>query len=215
MRISYAYLVAAGLTAISAAVALWAWISLPPGAGVPIHVYTLGGFRQTGSSRALVWLLPFVSTIVTLAFAAGAQRRGVERAAKPYESTLIAVTGVLLVTEYALAGRAFDPTFDVMRPVALATGALLLVVGNFLGKARQNAVFGIRTPWTLADAGVWDRTHRFTGRAMFAGGLVLIAASFILKEGVPLGLAIGACAAVPALAGVAYSASVHRDAQRG
>ena len=210
MRVSYAYLVAAGLTAISAAVALWAWLALPLGAGVPVHVLGLDGVRHTESSRTLVWLLPAVSTVVSLAFMAGARRRGVERATKPYETTLIAITGLLLVTEYAMVGRAFDPAFEVIRPVATATGALLLMVGNFLGKARQNAVFGIRTPWTLADASIWDRTHRFTGRAMFAGGLVLIAASFILRDGPALGAAIAACAAIPPLAGVAYSASLRR-----
>jgi hypothetical protein len=211
MRISYAYLVAAGLTAISAALALWAWTALPPGAGVPFHVYALDGLRRTETSRALVWLLPAVSTIVTLAFLAGSRRPGVERAAKPYETTLIAVVGVLLVTEYALTGRAFDPAFNVLRPVSAATGLLLVVVGNLLGKARQNAVFGLRTPWTLGDASVWDKTHRFTGRAMFAGGGVLVVLSFILGDGPALGAAIAACAAIPPLAGIAYSASLYRS----
>ena len=51
-----------------------------------------------------------------------------------------------------------------------ATGVMLIVVGNILGKLRANYVIGIRTRWTLADPTVWDKTHRFTGRLMFAGG---------------------------------------------
>lgn len=205
MRVSYAFLAAFALTAVTAAVAVWAWMSLPAGAGVPINAMGLDGVRHTGSSRAVLWVMPFVSLMVTLAFVAGASRRGVERAALPYETTLIAVTGLLLVVEYALAGRAFDPGFNVMRPVAGATGVLLIAVGNYLGKARQNAVFGLRTPWTLADPGVWDKAHRFTGRAMVAGGVVLTALSVALTDGNALGLSIGLCTALPILSGLVWS----------
>lgn len=211
MRVSYAYLAAAGLTAITAAVAFWAWAALPPGAGVPIDALGLDGVRRHGVSRELLWLMPFVSLIVTLAFLAGSRMRGAERAEQPYEATLIAVTGLLLVVQYALVGRAFDPAFNVLQPVALATGALLLAVGNYLGKARQNAVFGLRTPWTLADASVWDKTHRFTGRFMCAGGLVLILTSLLVRQAEALGFAIAACAAIPPIVGISYSRRVYRS----
>jgi uncharacterized membrane protein len=215
MRDSSAYVFAAALTALCAALALWAWVTLPPGAGVPFNTLGLDGTRHVGSSRAALWLLPAVSLMVTLAFLAGATRGGVQKAALSYQTTLMSVVGVLLVAEYALAGRAFDPAFNVLRPVALAVGALLLVVGNYLGKARQNAVFGVRTPWTLADASVWDKTHRFTGRAMFLGGLVLIGVSLAVSEATALALAMVLCAAGPALGGVAYSLSLSRRRAAG
>jgi hypothetical protein len=210
MRDSSAYAFAAALTALCAAIALWAWMALPPGSGVPIQMLGLDGVRRVGSSRAVLWLLPAISAMVTLGFLAGAARRGVENAALSYQTTLMSVVGVLLVAQYAMAGRAFDPAFNVLRPVGLATGALLLVVGNYLGKARQNAVFGVRTPWTLADARVWDKTHRFTGRAMCLSGLVLVAFSLVVSDASLLALAIALCAAGPAIGGVAYSHSLHR-----
>ncbi|MDB5474820.1 MAG: hypothetical protein JWP49_331, partial [Phenylobacterium sp.] len=203
---------AAVLVAVNTAVAFAAWNGLPDGAGVPINVLGLDGVRHVGVSRDLVWLMPLVSLIVTLSFAVGARFNGIAAAAKPYETTLVAVVGLLLVVEYALVGRAFDPAFDVMRPVAAATGALLMAVGNHLGKARQNAVFGLKTPWTLADAGVWDKTHRFTGRAMFAGGFVLLALGFLLRDGNALGVAIAACTAVPLVAGIAWSRHLASEA---
>ena len=48
----------------------------------------------------------------------------------------------------------------MVRVVFLAVAALLLTVGNSLGKVRHNAIFGLKTPWTLGDARVWDKTHR-------------------------------------------------------
>jgi hypothetical protein len=56
----------------------------------------------------------------------------------------------------------------------LSTGLLLAVTGNVMGKLRPNASVGIRTRWTLANARVWDQTHRFGGKAQVAAGVVLV-----------------------------------------
>jgi immunity protein, SdpI family len=208
-----AYWISSVLVAASAMVALWSWFALPEGAGVPINYLGLDGHRHAIASRAAVWLLPFVALMV-LAGMRRAARHGVAPAAEAFEATLIGVTGVLLVAQATLIGRALRPDFNVMGPVALAVGVLLLALGNVLGKARHNALVGVRTPWTLADARVWDKTHRFVGRGMVAGGLALIVLAFVLRDGNALGAAIAACAAVPPLAGIVWSRTLYRRAHR-
>jgi uncharacterized membrane protein len=215
MRVSAAFWISVLLAAATLGVALWAWLALPPGAGVPTHYLGLDGQRHVGVSRTALWVIPFVSAIVTLGLTFGPRfaGRAVEAyAPELYGMLLISVTGLLLVTESTLVARAFDPAYNVMRPVAMATGVLLVAIGNYLGKARQNAVVGIKTPWTLADPRVWDKTHRFTGRAMFLGGLALIGLAVALRDGALLGAAIGACTALPILAGVAWSRVLHGQA---
>jgi uncharacterized membrane protein len=56
----------------------------------------------------------------------------------------------------------------------LIAGVFLLFafVGNILGKVRRNFWLGVRTPWTLADAGVWNATHRHAAYVYTAAGLV-------------------------------------------
>lgn len=214
MKMSGAFWISVLLVAATLGVALWAWLALPPGAGVPTHYLGLDGRRHAGLSRMVLWVIPFVSAVVTLAMTFGPRLMGrsVEAyAPELYGMILISVTGLLLVTESTLIARAFDAGYNVMRPVAMATGVLLLAVGNYLGKARQNAVVGIKTPWTLADPRVWDKTHRFTGRAMFVGGLALIGSGVALHGGNQLGIAIALCTAVPALAGVAWSRMLYRQ----
>lgn len=46
-------------------------------------------------------------------------------------------------------------------------GVMLILLGNYMPRVRQNYTFGIKTPWTLADEVVWQRTHR-------VGGLVFV-----------------------------------------
>ena len=61
--------------------------------------------------------------------------------------------------------------------VFAAVGAGQVALGNVLPKIRFNYVVGVRTPWTLADERVWDRTHRVLGPCMMVwGALILLAA---------------------------------------
>lgn len=65
-----------------------------------------------------------------------------------------------------------------VRPVDISKwvvcGVLLLfgLMGNVLTRAKRNYWMGFRTPWTLESEEVWNRTHRFGGRLMFACSLV-------------------------------------------
>jgi uncharacterized membrane protein len=54
---------------------------------------------------------------------------------------------------------------------------LLLVIGNFMGQFRHNYFVGIKTPWTLNNEEVWQRTHRLGGKIWVIGGLVCLATS--------------------------------------
>ena len=45
----------------------------------------------------------------------------------------------------------------------LFVSVLLIVIGNYMPKARQNYTIGIRLPWTLANEENWNRTHRLAG----------------------------------------------------
>jgi uncharacterized membrane protein len=56
--------------------------------------------------------------------------------------------------------------------VGIGLSALIGVMGNRMGKVRQNFFLGIRTPWTLVDPEVWVRTHRLAGKLMVGAALI-------------------------------------------
>ncbi|MBQ6385377.1 MAG: SdpI family protein [Lachnospiraceae bacterium] len=53
-------------------------------------------------------------------------------------------------------------------------GLIFIVLGNYMPRVRQNYLFGIKTPWTLADEHVWERTHRMGGYVFILMGAALI-----------------------------------------
>jgi uncharacterized membrane protein len=57
-------------------------------------------------------------------------------------------------------------------------GALFIVLGNYLPVVKQNYFIGIRTPWTLDNEVVWQKTHRVGGRVFMVGGVLIILSAF-------------------------------------
>jgi len=60
-------------------------------------------------------------------------------------------------------------------------GLMLIFIGNYFGKVRHNYTFGIKTPWTLANEEVWNRTHRVSGPLWVIAGSIWIL-SMLLPE---------------------------------
>ena len=58
-------------------------------------------------------------------------------------------------------------------------GIIFIVFGNFMPKARQNRVFGLKIKWTLANEENWAATHRFTGKIWVVAGVVTLLGAFL------------------------------------
>ncbi len=91
-----------------------------------------------------------------------------------------------------------------------------VLLGNILGKVQRNFWIGIRTPWTLANHAVWDKTHRL-GAWLFVGAGVLGLASLLLTRVVPLPVMVGVWIALigtAALVPVIYSLVIYKQMER-
>lgn len=73
-------------------------------------------------------------------------------------------------------------TFNMSYFVILATSMLMIALGFILKKIKKiNFYFGIRTPWTLIDQEVWEKTHIFGGRVFVGFGVLLLFSVFFFK----------------------------------
>ena len=76
-------------------------------------------------------------------------------------------------------GAAFGLTMNVLRFVPVLFGLLFMFIGNYLPKCKQNYTLGIKISWTLQDEETWNKTHRFTGKVWFIGGVLMLFTSLI------------------------------------
>ncbi len=118
--------------------------------------------------------------------------------------------GILLVLAAAdaaivLAARGAPPPRLI---VPLAVGALLILVGNVMGKSRPNRLIGVRTPWTRANPDTWTATNRLGGFVFVGFGLAMWLAAALGVPALPW-LTAGLVAASVGLVGYSW-----RDASR-
>jgi uncharacterized membrane protein len=94
--------------------------------------------------------------------------------------------------------------------------AFFILMGNILGKVQRNFWVGIRTPWTLANHVVWEKTHRLAAWlfviAGFAGLLSLLVIK-LLPMPVLIGIWVGMLA-IAALVPVIYSLMLYKKLER-
>ena len=61
-----------------------------------------------------------------------------------------------------------------------------MIIGNYLPKCKQNYTVGIKTPWTLNNEEVWNKTHKISGYLWVIGGFIITISSFIGFESIML-----------------------------
>lgn len=113
---------------------------------------------------------------------------------------LKAVLAIFLAGLYALVVvSSLGCQIPVGNAVIGGIGILFIVIGNYMGQFRHNYFVGIKTPWTLANEQVWQKTHRLGGRLwVLSGFLGLAAAVFSGTFGaVILGVSLGVAVVVP------------------
>jgi len=129
-----------------------------------------------------------------------------------YYPTIVAgVAGIWLFGDLSVLTYGMGWRHDMPADAAIASGFLLMVVGNGLGKFSQNGVVGIRTPWTLANKEVWARTNRIGGWLVVLAGVVMTATGLMGYRMTPGLIAVGAAAVVS----IGYSYHLWRRINRG
>jgi len=79
-----------------------------------------------------------------------------------------------LTYAYALG---YDLHIETFAPVML--GAMLIAIGNYLPKCRQNYTLGIKLKWTFESEENWNATHRMAGKVWVAAGAVTMLCAFL------------------------------------
>lgn len=158
------------------------WHHLP--ALMPVH-WGLDGHVDGWMRRSMgAVILPMVSLLSTLLMIGAPRLVWHTASSEPriYPTLVATLGGFLLFMHALLLLFAMGTPLSMLRLMGVATGVLIAVTGNFMGKLPRNRLIGFRLPWTLANDEVWERTHRFAAPIMVAGGLVLFIVSLARQD---------------------------------
>lgn len=195
------------LTLVAAGVATA--LAIPAEMQLPIH-WGLNGEPDGFAGKWTALLLPAgVVALVSLLFWAlpfiEPRREGLERSRGLYLWGWVSLLFVGAVLELAVVSVALGWELPVYRLIGGAVGAMLVAIGNQLGKSRSMYLIGLRTPWTLASEEVWIRTHRLGGKLMMAAGLVVVVAAVLAVPPAAMMFVMLAVVSAAAVIPVVYS----------
>ncbi len=106
---------------------------------------------------------------------------------------------------------ALNPNVPITPFILGGIGVLFIVIGNYLGKVRQNYFVGIKTPWTLHSEEVWNKTQRIGGWTFLFAGIVILINGFVKWQ---LAAVMIAVIAVAVVVPIIYSYILYRKLKK-
>lgn len=176
----FIYLIVSLLNAGITALCLY----LSPYAILPIH-YGINGYADRYSSKWEIMIfsaIPVVFGIIYLVYSIIAEKKGNKNRKVTDKVFLISFVYILSVIWYVMIlslqckAQMSNSYFAVL---AVIMGGMFLAFSNFMPKARQNTMLGIRTKSTLSSPTVWNKTHRLAGILGVIGSITFIICGII------------------------------------
>lgn len=180
------------LVLLPLAVGLLLWNRLP--AQVPMHWNAAGEVDGWGSRLLAVCGIPLFLLVihwVCLLFTfLDPKNKGQSR--KALGLVFWICPAVSLISGTATLSEALGAPLRINTLMLLFIGILLIAVGNYLPKCKQNYTIGIKVMWALEDEENWAATHRFASRLWVGCGVVTLLLAFWPEIGmwVTLGLVL-------------------------
>ncbi len=181
------------LIAVAAGVALFPMLPEQ----VPVHWNAAGEIDSYGPAWTGAFLLPAVMLLVLGLFflipRIAVFRKNLQEFKKQYwlfgAVLQLFFLAFFTATLAPLAGIRFNMS-SFMLP---AVGMLFVLIGLLMPSFKRNFFIGIRTPWTLANEKVWEKTHKAGGKAFILAGIALFFSAFLPVQyfvSVLLGIAV-------------------------
>lgn len=154
------------LITLDAAVTLFLFPRLPQ--QIPAH-WGLSGqvTRMAGPWEvALFWPLFALAIYLLLLYLplVDPKKENYPRFNRPLRLMRQAIPALLLGLHLAQLAGAVGVPVTPPSVLVLSLSLLFLTLGSYMGELQPNHLIGIRTPWTLANKEVWQRTHQGASR---------------------------------------------------
>ncbi|WP_283402874.1 SdpI family protein [Halorubrum sp. DM2] len=137
----------------------------------------------TLSKTAGMWLVPGLAAGLLGLFALLPRidplRENVAAFRVHYDRFVVVLTAFLVALHLSVLAVNLGYAVDVTTLAVAGGAALFYYLGTLLPHVEPNWFVGIRTPWTLSDDAVWDRTHALGGRLFKLSALIAVVGLFV------------------------------------
>ncbi|MGB9641037.1 MAG: SdpI family protein [Anaerolineales bacterium] len=132
-----------------------------------------------------VFLMPLITALMMVFFLIiphiDPLATNIERFRGSFNNFIVLVVAFMLYIHLLTLIYNLGYTFAMSRAMLPALGVLIFAAGVLVSNAQPNWFIGIRTPWTLSNTIVWDKTHRLGGILFKIGGVLIVLGLFFGK----------------------------------
>jgi uncharacterized membrane protein len=185
-------LIALGIIVLSVLMSIYYYPQLPD--KIATHWGISGEANGYSSKLFGLAILPVISILIVGLFLVlpilDPMKKNYASFRKYYDTTVIVLVGFFAYLQALSIFWNLGYAFSLNMMLSLAFGVLFFYLGILLGKAKQNWFVGIRTPWTMSNAKVWDKTHKLAGKLYKAVGILTVLAALIFEKGLFISIAL-------------------------
>lgn len=124
------------------------------------------------------FLIPILTIGITLLFiilpSIDPLKKNYKKFEKQYEGFIFIFIIFMLIIHIQMILWNMDILISPMVIIPVGLGFLFIYTGILLKNAKRNWFVGIRTPWTLSNENVWNKTHKRAGPLFQIAGLIAI-----------------------------------------
>ena len=134
---------------------------------------------RAGNYVPKFWALsfePLLSTGLFLLFLAIPKidplKENIKKLGKHYDGLVVFFVGFLFYLHLLTIAWHLNVQFNMLHALTPALGVLYYFVGVLCEYAERNWFVGIRTPWTMSNEVVWEKTHKIGAKLFKACGII-------------------------------------------
>lgn len=220
MNTVYRFAIAAGLVLLAAIASLLATPELPE--QFVTNWDAAGEPDGTMSTTIGLWLLPALTAGLVGLFALLPRidplRENIAEFRPYYDWFVVIFAAYMTLLHVGMVAFNLGYEFDFTLLVLAGIIPLFYYVGVVLDQAKRNWFIGIRTPWTLSDDEVWDRTNAVGARLFKWSALVALVGlvgSYVSEQPELAFVALFVPLLLTAFGTVVYSYYLYRELETG
>lgn len=100
------------------------------------------------------------------------RRSNLESFKEYYQGIILVIVGFLFYVYILTILAAIGYKFNMVQAMSISFAVLFYYIGIVLKKTKSNFFVGIKTPWTLSDEKVWEKTHDLGGKLFKISGII-------------------------------------------
>lgn len=155
---------------------------------MPIHWNAQGEIDSYGNRFLGLFLMPIFLAGIYLLFLFAPEMAIYNKNFEKFKSYFYGFKLILFLFFITIYIAALLPNFGINVNIGYfiipALAVLFFYTGYMLKFAKRNYFIGIRTPWTLTNEKVWDKTHKLGSKLFMAVAVLILSSLFIPNKSI-------------------------------